>query len=54
MVTSSVSVLTLVSSQALQYFVGFFPSQVFVSANKSTSARDVDNFFNFADMQMGL
>lgn len=28
--------------------------QVFVSESKSTSSRDVDNFFNFADMQMGL
>lgn len=32
----------------------FFPLQVFVSDNKNTSSRDVDNFFNFADMQMGL
>lgn len=28
--------------------------QVFVSESKSTSSHDVDNFFNFADMQMGL
>jgi len=28
--------------------------QVFVSDNKNTSSQDVDNFFNFADMQMGL
>lgn len=31
-----------------------FFQQVFVSDNKDTSSRDVDNFFNFADMQMGL
>lgn len=31
-----------------------FFSQVFVSDNKNTSSRDVDSFFNFADMQMGL
>jgi len=28
--------------------------QVFVSDNKNTSSRDIDSFFNFADMQMGL
>lgn len=28
--------------------------QLFVSESKNTSSRDVDNFFNFADMQMGL
>lgn len=28
--------------------------KVFVSENKDTASRDVDNFFNFADMQMGL
>ncbi|KAG7276300.1 hypothetical protein CRUP_015623 [Coryphaenoides rupestris] len=32
----------------------FNGSKVFVSDNKNTSLRDVDNFFNFADMQMGL
>ncbi|XP_062306313.1 protein XRP2 [Osmerus eperlanus] len=32
----------------------FSGTKVFVSENKSTSCRDVDNFFNFADMQMGL
>ena len=31
-----------------------FSPQIFVSDNKNTSSRDVDNFFNFADMQMGL
>ncbi|XP_056460454.1 protein XRP2-like [Gadus chalcogrammus] len=36
---------------AIEVFNG---SKVFVSENKSTSSRDVDNFFNFADMQMGL
>ncbi|CAJ1059868.1 protein XRP2 [Xyrichtys novacula] len=32
----------------------FSGTKVFVSDNKNTSSRDVDNFFNFADMQMGL
>ncbi|XP_041967728.1 protein XRP2 [Alosa pseudoharengus] len=32
----------------------FNGSKVFVSEDKDTSCRDVDNFFNFADMQMGL
>ncbi|XP_062412730.1 protein XRP2 [Sardina pilchardus] len=32
----------------------FSGSKVFVSEDKDTSSRDVDNFFNFADMQMGL
>ncbi|MBN3299660.1 XRP2 protein, partial [Amia calva] len=32
----------------------FSSSKVFVSENKTTSSRDVDNFFNFADMQMGI
>lgn len=32
----------------------FNGSKVFVSDNKNTSSQDVDNFFNFADMQMGL
>lgn len=32
----------------------FSGTKVFVSENKNTSSRDVDNFFNFADMQMGL
>lgn len=38
--------------QSLACFL--FLLQVFVSDNKNTSTRDVDNFFNFADMQMGL
>uniref|UniRef100_A0A8C7XK96 Protein XRP2 n=1 Tax=Oryzias sinensis TaxID=183150 RepID=A0A8C7XK96_9TELE len=32
----------------------FSATKVFVSDNKNTSTRDVDNFFNFADMQMGF
>ncbi|XDV35667.1 hypothetical protein PO909_005565 [Leuciscus waleckii] len=32
----------------------FNGTKVFVSESKHTSSRDVDNFFNFADMQMGL
>lgn len=32
----------------------FSGTKFFVSENKNTSSRDVDNFFNFADMQMGL
>uniref|UniRef100_W5KZC0 Protein XRP2 n=1 Tax=Astyanax mexicanus TaxID=7994 RepID=W5KZC0_ASTMX len=32
----------------------FNGTKVFVSENKSSASRDVDNFFNFADMQMGL
>ncbi|XP_061082968.1 protein XRP2-like isoform X1 [Conger conger] len=32
----------------------FGGTQVFVSENKNSSSADVDNFFNFADMQMGL
>uniref|UniRef100_A0A8C2J7V4 Protein XRP2 n=1 Tax=Cyprinus carpio TaxID=7962 RepID=A0A8C2J7V4_CYPCA len=32
----------------------FNGAKLFVSESKSTSSRDVDNFFNFADMQMGL
>uniref|UniRef100_A0A3Q2YWV0 Protein XRP2 n=1 Tax=Hippocampus comes TaxID=109280 RepID=A0A3Q2YWV0_HIPCM len=32
----------------------FGGTKVFVSDNKNTSSHDVDNFFNFADMQMGL
>lgn len=32
----------------------FSGTKVFVSENKDTASRDVDNFFNFADMQMGL
>ncbi|XP_027883547.1 protein XRP2 [Xiphophorus couchianus] len=32
----------------------FSGTKVFVSDNKNTSTRDVDSFFNFADMQMGL
>ncbi|KAJ8407259.1 hypothetical protein AAFF_G00278330 [Aldrovandia affinis] len=32
----------------------FSGTKVFVSENQGSSARDVDNFFNFADMQMGL
>lgn len=32
----------------------FSGTKNFVSDNKNTSSRDVDNFFNFADMQMGL
>ncbi|KAF7205030.1 protein XRP2 [Nothobranchius furzeri] len=32
----------------------FSGTKVFVSDNKNTSSRDVDSFFNFADMQMGL
>ncbi|XP_051930254.1 protein XRP2 [Hippocampus zosterae] len=32
----------------------FAGTKVFVSDNKNTSSRDVDNFFNFADIQMGL
>ncbi|RVE74055.1 hypothetical protein OJAV_G00037640 [Oryzias javanicus] len=32
----------------------FSGTKVFVSDNKNTSTRDVDNFFNFADMQMGF
>lgn len=32
----------------------FNGTKVFVSESKNTSSRDVDNFFNFADMQMGL
>ncbi|XP_042178729.1 protein XRP2 isoform X3 [Oncorhynchus tshawytscha] len=32
----------------------FSGTKVFVSDNRNTSSRDVDNFFNFADMQMGL
>lgn len=32
----------------------FSGTKFFVSDNKNTSSRDVDNFFNFADMQMGL
>lgn len=38
----------------LKLHIMFHFSQIFVSDNKNTSARDVDNFFNFADMQMGL
>ncbi|KAJ3598838.1 hypothetical protein NHX12_032802 [Muraenolepis orangiensis] len=36
---------------ALEVFNG---AKIFVSDDKHTSSRDVDNFFNFADMQMGL
>ncbi|XP_017278877.1 protein XRP2 [Kryptolebias marmoratus] len=32
----------------------FGSTKVFVSDNKTTSSQDVDSFFNFADMQMGL
>uniref|UniRef100_A0A672QNN6 Protein XRP2 n=1 Tax=Sinocyclocheilus grahami TaxID=75366 RepID=A0A672QNN6_SINGR len=32
----------------------FNGTKLFVSESKNTSSRDVDNFFNFADMQMGL
>ncbi|XP_056271251.1 protein XRP2-like isoform X2 [Pseudoliparis swirei] len=32
----------------------FSGTKVFVSDNKNTSSRDIDSFFNFADMQMGL
>ncbi|KAJ8350864.1 hypothetical protein SKAU_G00259940 [Synaphobranchus kaupii] len=32
----------------------FSGTKVFVSENKNSSSGDVDNFFNFADMQMGL
>lgn len=32
----------------------FNETKLFVSESKNTSSRDVDNFFNFADMQMGL
>uniref|UniRef100_A0A3Q2QKW4 Protein XRP2 n=1 Tax=Fundulus heteroclitus TaxID=8078 RepID=A0A3Q2QKW4_FUNHE len=32
----------------------FSGAKLFVSDNKNTSTRDVDSFFNFADMQMGL
>ncbi|XP_052323647.1 protein XRP2-like [Oncorhynchus keta] len=32
----------------------FSGTKMFVSDNRNTSSRDVDNFFNFADMQMGL
>ncbi|KAI1885108.1 hypothetical protein AGOR_G00216790 [Albula goreensis] len=32
----------------------FNGTRVFVSESKNTSTADVDNFFNFADMQMGL
>ncbi|KAL4656494.1 protein XRP2 isoform X1 [Arapaima gigas] len=32
----------------------FSGTKVFVSENKNSSTKDVDNFFNFADMQMGL
>ncbi|KAM4699526.1 protein XRP2 [Discoglossus pictus] len=32
----------------------FSGTQVFVSENKASSSRDVDNFYNFADMQMGM
>lgn len=32
----------------------FSGTKLFVSDNKNTSSQDVDNFFNFADMQMGL
>ncbi|XP_075937679.1 protein XRP2 [Anarhichas minor] len=32
----------------------FSGTKVFVSDNKNSSSRDVDSFFNFADMQMGL
>ncbi|XP_063057604.1 protein XRP2 [Engraulis encrasicolus] len=32
----------------------FSGCKVFVSENKDSASRDVDNFFNFADMQMGL
>ncbi|XP_037530958.1 protein XRP2 [Nematolebias whitei] len=32
----------------------FSGTKVFVSNNKHTSSQDVDGFFNFADMQMGL
>ncbi|KAJ8247002.1 hypothetical protein GJAV_G00257650 [Gymnothorax javanicus] len=32
----------------------FSGTKVFVSESRSTSGKDVDNFFNFADMQMGL
>ncbi|XP_006639198.1 protein XRP2 [Lepisosteus oculatus] len=32
----------------------FSGTKVFVSESKNSSSRDVDNFFNFADMQMGM
>ncbi|XP_036401776.1 protein XRP2-like [Megalops cyprinoides] len=32
----------------------FNGTKVFISESKESSARDVDSFFNFADMQMGL
>ncbi|KAL4656862.1 protein XRP2 [Arapaima gigas] len=32
----------------------FSGTKVFVSESKNSSSRDVDNFFNLAEMQMGL
>ncbi|XP_062854047.1 protein XRP2 [Trichomycterus rosablanca] len=32
----------------------FDGTKVFVSENKSSASQDIDNFFNFADMQMGM
>ncbi|XP_017335897.1 protein XRP2 [Ictalurus punctatus] len=32
----------------------FSGTKVFVSENKNSASQDVDNFFNFADMQLGL
>ncbi|XP_043928009.1 protein XRP2 [Protopterus annectens] len=32
----------------------FSGTKVFVSESKATASRDVDNFYNFADMQMGI
>ncbi|KAK1167603.1 protein XRP2-like [Acipenser oxyrinchus oxyrinchus] len=32
----------------------FSSAKVYVSENKASACRDVDNFFNFADMQMGI
>lgn len=43
-------------SFTLHFFFLFFPpnSQVFVSENNNSAQQDIDNFFNFADMQLGL
>ncbi|GAA6073730.1 protein XRP2 isoform X1, partial [Tachysurus ichikawai] len=32
----------------------FNGTKVFVSESKNSASQDIDNFFNFADMQMGL
>ncbi|XP_018428657.1 PREDICTED: protein XRP2-like [Nanorana parkeri] len=42
--------------QACQSVVStiFSGTMVFVSESKSSASQDVDNFYNFADMQMGM